>query len=95
MRKKREFHSSELVKSLAKIYGFDEILVSFKIKDFLREYLDESLFNEIEQVRLNKGVLTLKIKSPLLKNDYFLGFGRTAAIHAASLLVRFLADFLK
>ena len=65
MRKKREFHSSELVKSLAKIYGFDEILVSFKIKD-----LDESLFNEIEQVRLNKGVLTLKIKSPLLKNDF-------------------------
>ena len=57
MRKKREFHSSELVKSLAKIYGFDEILVSFKIKDFLREYLDESLFNEIEQ-------------SPLLKNDF-------------------------
>ena len=70
MRKKREFHSSELVKNLAKIYGFDEILVSFKIKDFLREYLDESLFNEIEQVRLNKGVLTLKIKSPLLKNDF-------------------------
>ena len=70
MRKKREFHSSELVKSLAKIYGFDEILVSFKIKDFLREYLDESLFNEIEQARLNKGVLNLKIKSPLLKNDF-------------------------
>ena len=38
MRKKREFHSSELVKSLAKIYGFD--------------------------------VLSLKIKSPLLKNDF-------------------------
>ena len=72
MRKKREFHSSELVKSLVKIYGFDEILVSFKIKDFLREYLDESLFNEIEQVRLNKSVLNLKIKSPLLKNDFLM-----------------------
>ena len=69
-RKKREFHSSELVKSLAKIYGFEEVLVSFKIRDFLKEYLDESLYNEIEQVRIKEGILTIKIKSPLLKNDF-------------------------
>lgn len=70
MKKKREFHSSELVKNLAKIYGFEEVLVSFKIRDFLQEYLDESLYNEIEQIRIKNGILTLKIKSPLLKNDF-------------------------
>ena len=47
MPKKREFQSSELVKSLAKIYGFEDVLTAFKIKDFLQEYLDEMLFNEI------------------------------------------------
>lgn len=70
MPKKREFQSSELVKSLAKIYGFEDVLTAFKIKDFLQEYLDEMLFNEIEGVRIKNQILTLKIKSPLLKNDF-------------------------
>lgn len=70
MKKKREFHSSELVKSIAKIYGFEEVMISFKIKEFLKEYLDETLFNEIESVRLKDKILTIKIKSPLLKNDF-------------------------
>lgn len=70
MPKKREFQSSELVKSMAKIYGFEDILTAFKIKDFLQEYLDEMLFNEIESVRIKNQILTLKIKSPLLKNDF-------------------------
>ena len=70
MPKKREFQSSELVKSLAKIYGFEDVLTAFKIKDFLQEYLDEMLFNEIESVRIKNQILTLKIKSPLLKNDF-------------------------
>ncbi len=70
MPKKREFQSSELVKSLAKIYGFEDVLTAFKIKDFLEEYLDEMLFNEIEGVRIKNQILTLKIKSPLLKNDF-------------------------
>ena len=70
MPKKREYQSSELVKSLAKIYGFEDVLTAFKIKDFLQEYLDEMLFNEIESVRIKNQILTLKIKSPLLKNDF-------------------------
>ena len=70
MPKKREFQSSELVKSMAKIYGFEDVLTAFKIKDFLQEYLDEMLFNEIESVRIKNQILTLKIKSPLLKNDF-------------------------
>ena len=70
MPKKREFQSSELVKSTAKIYGFEDVLTAFKIKDFLQEYLDEMLFNEIESVRIKNQILTLKIKSPLLKNDF-------------------------
>ncbi len=70
MPKKREFQSSELVKSLAKIYGFEDVLTAFKIKDFLEEYLDEMLFNEIEGVRIKNQILTLRIKSPLLKNDF-------------------------
>jgi len=70
MPKKREFQSSELVKSMAKIYGFEDVLTAFKIKDFLQEYLNEMLFNEIESVRIKNQILTLKIKSPLLKNDF-------------------------
>ena len=70
MPKKREFQSSELVKSMAKIYGFEEVLMAFKIKDFLEEYLDEMLFNEIESVRIKNQILTRTIKSPLLKNDF-------------------------
>ena len=70
MPKKREFQSSELVKSMAKIYGFEDVLTAFKIKDFLQEYLNEMLFNEIESVRIKNQILTLNIKSPLLKNDF-------------------------
>lgn len=70
MRKKREFHASELVKSLAKIYGFEDVLLSFKIKEFLHNYLDTALFSEIEKVRIKDNILMLKVKSPLLKNDF-------------------------
>ncbi|WP_144281073.1 hypothetical protein [Chryseobacterium echinoideorum] len=68
--KKREFQSSELVKSFAKIYGFEDKLVAFEIKDFLEDYLDESLFQEIESVNLDQKVIQIKINSPLLKNDF-------------------------
>lgn len=70
MKKKREFQSSELVKSFARIYGFEEKLMAFKVKDFLNEYLNDALFSEIESVNLNKKILEIKIKSPLLKNDF-------------------------
>lgn len=69
-RKKREYQSSELVQQLAKIYGFEDVLISFKIKDFLREYLDESLFAELDSVQYRGQVLTIKVKSPLLRNDF-------------------------
>ncbi len=70
MKKKREFQSSELVKAFAKIHGFEDKLLAFEVKDFLEDYLDSQLFQEIESVNLNKGILEIKIKSPLLKNDF-------------------------
>lgn len=70
MKKKREFQSSELVKSFAKIYGFEDKLLAFEIKEFLQEYLNDALFQEIGDVNLDKKILSIKIKSPLLKNDF-------------------------
>lgn len=70
MRKKREYQSSELVKSFARIHGFEDKLRAFEIKDFLEDYLTADLFNEIEGVNLKNHVLSIKIKSPLLKNDF-------------------------
>lgn len=69
-KKKREFQSSELVKSFAKIYGFEDKLLAFEVKDFLENYLDEALFEAIESVNLKDKILSIKIKSPLLKNDF-------------------------
>lgn len=70
MKKKREFQSSELVKAFAKAHGFEDKLLAFEIKDFLEEYLDEALFNEIGNVNLEKKTLAIQVKSPLLKNDF-------------------------
>jgi len=71
MKKKREYQSSELVKSFAKIYGFENKLLALQVKDFLKEYLDERLFNEIESVNLNRDkILKIKIKSALFRNDF-------------------------
>lgn len=69
-RKKREYQSLELVNSFARIYGFEDKLKAFEIKDFLEDYLSEDLFSEIEMVNLKEKVLVLRIKSPLLKNDF-------------------------
>ncbi|MGE4513493.1 hypothetical protein SAMN05421846_11395 [Chryseobacterium taeanense] len=68
--KKREYQSSELVKSFARIYGFEDKLVAFEIKDFLEEYLDESLFLEIKSVNIEDQKIIIKINSPLLKHDF-------------------------
>ena len=68
--KKREFQSSELVKSFARMHGFEEKLLAFEVKDFLHEYLNDDLFKEIESVNLTKKILQIKIKSSLLKNDF-------------------------
>jgi len=68
--KKREFQSSELVKSLARIHGFEDKLIAFEIKDFLEDYLDESLFQEIVSVNLDDKIIQIRINSPLLKNDF-------------------------
>lgn len=69
-KKKREYQSSELVKSFARIYGFENKLLAFEVKDFLHEYLNDALFKEIESVNLNKKILEIRITSPLLKNDF-------------------------
>jgi len=68
--KKREYQSSDLVKSFARIYGFEDKLIAFEIKDFLEEYLDESLFREIKSVNIEDKTVIIKIHSPLLKNDF-------------------------
>ncbi|KIC62181.1 hypothetical protein [Chryseobacterium taiwanense] len=69
-KKKREYQSSELVKSFARIHGFEGKLVAFEIKDFLEEYLDESLFREIKSVNIEDRCVIIKINSPLLKHDF-------------------------
>ncbi|ALR30725.1 MULTISPECIES: hypothetical protein [Chryseobacterium] len=69
-KKKREYQSSELVKSFARIYGFEDKLIAFEIKDFLEEYLDESLFCEIKSVNIENDCVIIEIKSPLLKHDF-------------------------
>lgn len=69
-KKKREYQSSELVKSFARIHGFESKLVAFEIKDFLEEYLDESLFREIKSVNIEDRCVIIKIDSPLLKHDF-------------------------
>ncbi len=69
-KKKREYQSSELVKSFSKIYGFEDKLLAFEVKDFLEDYLDETLFQEIEKVDYRGNCIYIKIKSPLLKNDF-------------------------
>ncbi|QQQ28343.1 hypothetical protein [Chryseobacterium indoltheticum] len=68
--KKREFQSSELVKSFARIHGFEDKLIAFEIKDFLEGYLDESLFQEIVSVNIDDKIIQIRINSPLLKNDF-------------------------
>lgn len=70
MKKRREFQSSELVKSFARIYGLEDKLLAFEVKHFLSEYLDEALFSEIESVNLKDKTLVIRIYSPLLKNDF-------------------------
>ncbi len=69
-KKKREFQSSELVKSFARIHGFENKLIAFEVKDFLEDYLDESLFKEIIKVDLKDKILMIYVNSPLLKNDF-------------------------
>ena len=68
--KKREFQSSELVKSFARIHGFEHKLIAFEIKDYLEDYLDESLFKEIRSVGIENKCIRIKIDSPLLKHDF-------------------------
>lgn len=69
-RKNREFQSSDLVKSFARIYGFEDKLIALRIKDFLEDYLDENLFSEIDSVNLKEKIIVIRIKSPLFKNDF-------------------------
>ncbi|WP_407404194.1 hypothetical protein [Chryseobacterium sp.] len=69
-RKKREFQSSELVQSFARIYGFEDKLLAFEIKDFLQEYLDDSLFAEVQSVNIQDKTILIKINSAMLKNDF-------------------------
>lgn len=75
MKKKREFQSSELVKSFARAHGFEDKLLAFEVKDFLEDYLDEAMFEEIESINLENKILKIRIYSPLLKNDFRLRKG--------------------
>lgn len=68
--KKREFQASDLVKSFARIYSFEDKLVAFEIRHFLQSYLDASLYAEIQSVNLVEDIIKIKIASPLLRNDF-------------------------
>lgn len=69
-KKRREYQSSDLVKSFARIYGFENKLIAFEIKDFLEEYLDEGLFREIRSVNIEDKCIIISVNSPLLKHDF-------------------------
>jgi hypothetical protein len=69
-KKRREYQSSDLVKSFARIYGFENKLIAFEIKDFLEEYLDEALFREIRSVNIEDKCIIISVNSPLLKHDF-------------------------
>jgi hypothetical protein len=69
MKKKREYQSSELVKVLPKFMVL-KISLALQVKDFLEDYLDQALFDEIESVNLKENILEIKIKSALLRNDF-------------------------
>lgn len=69
-KKKREYQSSELVQSLARLYGFEDKLKAFEIKDFLGEYLDETFFKEIIQVDFKDQVVSIRIQSDLMRHDF-------------------------
>lgn len=53
--------SSELVQSFIKIYGLEEKMEAIAIRDFLEDYLDESLYQEITSVSLKNGMLDIKL----------------------------------
>ncbi|OPB95065.1 hypothetical protein BAS10_11855 [Elizabethkingia meningoseptica] len=69
-KKKREYLSSELVQAFVKVYGIEEKMEAIAIRDFLEEYLDESLYQEITSVSLKNRQLEIRIRSLLLKNDF-------------------------
>ena len=43
-----------------KIYGLEEKMEAIAIRDFLEDYLDESLYQEITSVSLKDGMLDIK-----------------------------------
>ncbi|WP_407481690.1 hypothetical protein [Elizabethkingia meningoseptica] len=69
-KKKREYLSSELVQAFVKVYGLEEKMEAIAIREFLEEYLDESLYQEITSVSLKNRLLEIRIRSLLLKNDF-------------------------
>ncbi|SEF68081.1 Protein of unknown function [Halpernia humi] len=69
MKKKREYQSSELVKSFARLNGFEDKLRALRVKSFLEDYLDESLFKEVKSINLKEKVLVLRINSSMFRND--------------------------
>ncbi len=52
------------------MHGFEDKLLAFEVKAFLEEYLSNALFEEIEAVNIDDKILKIRIKSPLLKNDF-------------------------
>lgn len=69
-RKKREFHSSELLQSFAKLYGFENKLLALEIKEFLLEFINENYSNEIKSVNITDKFLVIRVQSPMLRNDF-------------------------
>lgn len=70
--KKRQYQSSDLVKTFAKKFGFEEKLLALQIKDFLEDYLGEPYFSAITSVDLKNQHLFIRMNSPLLKHEFSL-----------------------
>ncbi len=69
-KRKREFTLDELLPRITRGTGYKNAEKTAQIRSFLEKYLDSSLLEEIRQIEYQNDVLTLRISSPLLKEDF-------------------------
>lgn len=67
--KKRLFHSSDLVKVFQKSPEYEYRLFTFQVKDFLESKFSSAQFKEIHAIDYKPGILSIKVGSPLFRND--------------------------
>lgn len=69
-RRKREFQSSELLKSFAKLYGFEHKLFALEIKGFLLEMFGYQEYNGMISVNFINNILVMRLSNPMLRQDF-------------------------